>query len=569
MHETVDQISGLEKGDQTAVAVKGSHPADIPPRLFASLSEAHNEAKKAILRLLPHGVKYQTYIEEGIDGKVIKDLFTQLNLPSEPATAVSSEKPVTTQEKKNQEPNNQVSQPTQVDSMAKKQEERKDRIARLLAEKKAKAAVAGSSAGAATDPKKDVTPISTVLTPAARPPITRAEKDLLLQQKIEALHKAREAKKLVTASASAPTPKPEAQKPNLTQEPSAVTQSPVRPSSTNGTPVSSATGPVPLQNALSKSTTPQSPFSAAPSPGVSSLSSAPRTAQQVNQRKRPVAADFMDYPPSAVKRPSLANRQDSSLVISVSDDEDDDDDVEMEVDSATEDSPVPSQQTLTLPRRGPSIRDYPPLTNMNSARQVSSPVHGTSTSGSRNANVDLKAREKEIADLRRKIQEAEARAKAKPKKGSVTPQTPSTVDDTPMEQVAKPSMHQVISSTDINDKSVPLAQSLEKATAVNTPESPSVPLITGRQLENEQRARVSSAQPPVKSAKMAEKAERLKRMQEEMLRLQTEIDEDMAEEQRAEGSAEPETSEGMQVSSEGKFGKQLEHLLCPQIVETD
>lgn len=560
MLETADQKRGLEKSEQPDIATKGSDPAGLPTRLFASVSEAHNEAKKAILRLLPHGVKYQTYIEEGFDGRIIKDLFTQLNLPSEPTTATSADKPANIQEKDNQELGKQTSQPPQVDSMAKKQEERKDRIARLLAEKKAKAAVAGSSAGAASDPKK----ASAVSTPVAKPPITRAEKDLLLQQKIEALHKAREAKKLVTASVSAQTPRPETQRPNLTQEPSAATQPPVRPTSTTGTPVSSAAaGAVSSQNPLSKPTTPQSPFSAAPSPGISSLPSAPRTVQQVNQRKRPVAADFMDYPPSAVKRPSLANREDSSLVISVSDDEeDDDDDIEMEVDSATEDSPVPPQQTLTLPRRGPSIRDYPPLTNMNPTRQVSSPLHVMSITGSKNANVNLQAREKEIAELRRKIQEAEARAKAKPKKGSATPQTPSTVDDTPIEQVAKPPMHRAVSNTDMHDKSGSFTQPLEKAAAANTPKSSSVPPITERQPESERRARISSAQSPGLSAKMAEKAERLKRMQEEMLRLQEEIDEDMAEEQHlsqevdaANGSAEPEASADILISTEGNFGK--------------
>lgn len=560
MHETADQASSLEKSEQHEIALKGTDSADIPTRLFASVPEAHNEAKKAILRLLPHGVKYQTYIEEGFDGIVVKDLFTQLNLPSEPPTAISSKKPVIVQEKENQEPKKQASQSLQVDSMSKGQEERKDRIARLLAEKKAKAVVADSSAAAATDPKT----VGAVSTPIAKPPVTRAEKDLLLQKKIEALHKARAAKKLVTAPASAQTSKPdaqEAQDPNLAQDPSAATQSLMRPPSTTGTPVSSPAGVVPPQKVFSNSATPQSPFSAAPSPGKSSLSSAPRTAQQVNQRKRPVAADFMDYPPSAVKRPSLANRENSSLVISVSDDEDDDD-IEMEVDSVTEDSPAPPQQTMTLPRRGPSIRDYPPLTNMNSARQVSGPLHVMSTTGSKNANVDLKAREKEIADLRRKILEAEARAKAKPKKGSATPQTPSTVDDTPMEQVAKPPMHRVVSNPDLHDESGLLAQSLEKAAAANTPKSSSVPPIAERQPESERRTRTSGAQSPGPSAKMAEKAERMKRIQEEMLRLQAEMDEEMAEEQylskeveAASGSAEAESSTGIRVSTEGNFGK--------------
>lgn len=564
--KTADPTEILSNGKQPAAAA-GKDPkiADVSPRSFASVSEARNEAKKAILRLLPHGVKYQTYIEEGFDGKIIKELFTQLNLPSEPATTTSSEKPAAAQEKENQEPRKQSTELPQADSMAKKQEERKDKIARLLAEKKAKAAVASSKTDAATEPKKVPAPTNAATTPTTKPPITRAEKDLLIKQKIEALHKAREAKKLLSTSASTPVPNPDVQKPILALGALSAAQSPARPTSTVGTPVSSAAGPVPQQNSSSKSATPKSPFSAAPSPSVPTLPSVPRAPQQVNQRKRPVAADFMDYPPVSVKRPSLANRHDSSLVISITDDEDDDDDddddVEMEVDSATEDSPGPSQQIMTLPRRGPSIRDYPPLTNMTAARQVSSPLNGTSTSGGKNANVDLKAREKEIADLRRKIQEAEARAKAKPKKGSSTPQTPNNGEDLPMEQTAKPLTSSTSSNIGMNNRDVAPSESFDALEVLSTPKSSSGMAIVERQPGLERRIRTPSVRTPDKSAKMAEKAERLRRMQEEMLRLQTEIDEDMAEEQTSsedgQAAVEPysEDPQNMQCSNEDTLGK--------------
>lgn len=520
-------MKGLENGRQPATAVKSrdSVLAPAPSKSFASVFEAHNEAKKAILRLLPHGVKYQTYIEEGFDGKVIKDLFTQLNLPSEPAPSVSIEKSINPpQANENNENKKQTSPLVQIDPMTKKQEERKDRIARLLAEKKAKAATASSNAGTAMDPKTGNGAASTVApsTPTRKPPITRAEKDRLLQQKIEALHKAREAKNLVLKSTLTQVSTPDVQKP--TPPTAAVTHSPIVPLS--------------AEDSLSKSATPQPGLSAASSPSISSFPSGPRAAQQVNQRKRPVAADFMDYPPAAVKRPSLANRQNSSLVISISDDEeDDDDDVEMEVDSPTEDSPAPPHQTLTLSRRGPSIRDYPPLTNKNPARQVSSPLHGASTPGGKIANVDLKAREDAIADLRRKIEEAEARAKAKPKKGSVTPQTPSTGDDA-IEKVAKPLVRGVASSSDVDYKNGPSAQLLQEAEAASTPKALAGLSMLERQPDSQSRTRIASAQLPSKMTKAAEKAERLRRMQEEMMRLQAEIDEDEAEEQHSGNDAE-------------------------------
>lgn len=543
---TDDLVHGVENGIQSMTAAKSFSPANAPAKLFASLPEAQNEAKKAILRLLPHGVKYQTYIDEGFDGKVIKDLFTQLNLPSEPTTPPSSQKPATTSEKDNQEPSKRVFQPSQVDTMAKKQEERKDKIARLLAEKKAKAAVAAAA------PKTDATSTSTALAPAAKPPITRAEKDLLLQQKMAALRK-----KVVPRMPSTQTPKPGTQKPILPQESTAASHSPAQPSSTSGTPVSSAAQPTPLQNTTSQPATPQ-PLSAAPSPGLPSLPSVPRAVQQINQRKRPVAADFMDYPHSTVKRPSLANRENSSLVISISDDEeeDEDDDVEMEVESATGDSPAPLPQTMTLPRRGPSIRDFPPLTNTSSTRQLPSPLHGATTPGGKNANVDLKARELAIEEMKRKIEEMEARAKARPKKGSVTP---STGDATPMETEAKPPMRRAVSTSDVDDKNDPSIRLLQEAEAANAPQaSPALSTTTDKEV----RSRVSSAQTPGKSTKMLEKAERLKRMQEEMMRLQAEIDEDMEEEHRSseEIQVNPEStvSEGQQSmleSVEGSYGK--------------
>lgn len=499
-----------------------------PAKPFASLPEAHNEAKKAILRLLPHGVKYKTYIDEGFDEKVVKNLFLQLNLPIDPAVSVSPEQPVANQEKENQGTSKQPPKVLQVDSMAKKQEERKDKIARLLAEKKAKAAVMSSNAEASAETKTVASTPNAVPSPITKPSTRKSEMDLLLQQKIENLRKMT-GKKQATAQVSRPNVGDIPTTPSLQGSVAAV-QLVSRPTSTISTPVLSETQVVPSQPA-----TPHTPLSTVPSPALSQLPSLPRAAQQFVQRKRPVAADFMDYPPTSIKRPSLANRQNSSFVINVSDDEDhdeededEDEDVEMEVDSA-EDSPVPTQSTINLPRRGPSIRDYPPLTNKNPARHVPSPAPGTPTAGGKTANVNLQAREREIEELKQKIQEAEARAKAKPTKGSATPQTPSVGNITPTEQLSKPPMRRAVSSNDMNQKNNQSVQLPRNPEAVTTQSVSSEYPIAHQQPGDEGRARVLSAQLPVKSDKVREKAERLKRMQEEMMRLQAEIDEDMAE----------------------------------------
>ncbi|KAJ4386500.1 hypothetical protein N0V93_009397 [Gnomoniopsis smithogilvyi] len=510
-------------------AVTSPVTGSTPVKTFASVFEASNEAKKAILRLLPHGVKYQTYIDEGFDAKLIKDLFTQLNLPTDSTTSGLPEKTATDQDRGVQPTSTQSPQQTQTDSVDKKQEARKDKIARLMAEKKAKLAAASNTTGAAAEPRGVEKPatVTAVSTPPAKTPITRAEKDRLLQQKVEALrNKAREAKKLAQKSAPTQTPKPDtALKPTTPQAPAMTTQLTVAPHSASGTPISSASQ------------------SAAPSPVVSVGPSLPR-APQINQRKRPVAADFMDYPPLPVKRPSLANRQNSSLVISISDDEDeddDDDDVEMEVDSATEDSPAPLPQVLTHTKRGgPSIRDFPPLSNIKTPRQVHSPVNGLSVSGTKNPNVDLETKERAILEMQRKIKELEAKKEAKAKSGNVTPRSPSTGSNVVPEQALQTPARSMANSHQADDKTTPSAQLLQEAEAANI----AMPQLAIRntQPEDEHRGRATSAQVAGKSAKALEKAERLRRMQEEMQRLQAEIDEEEsdgeAEEQRNSGEVE-------------------------------
>lgn len=431
----------------------------------------------------------------------------QLNLPTDSATSGPPKKPATTQDKGIPPPSTTQPMPqTQIDTVDKKQEARKDKIARLMAEKKAKLAAASTSTGAATELSGGANFANAVSTPPAKPPITRAEKDRLLQQKVEALrNKAREAKKLTQKSAPPQTFKPDAAQQTAPQQvPTATTQPPVPQQSTSGTPLSSASQ------------------SAAASPGVSADLSMPR-APQINQRKRPVAADFMDYPPLPVKRPSLANRENSSLVISISDDEDDDD-VEMEVDSATEDSPASLPQTLTLTRRGPSIRDFPPLSNIKAARQIHSPVNGSSTPGAKNANVDLETKERAILEMQRRIKELEAKKEAKARSGNVTPRSPSAGGIVLPEHAVQTPVRRVVSSIDADDKTTPSAQLLQEAEAASGP----VPtlVVHDTQTEDERRVRVPSAQLSGKSAKALAKAERLRRMQEEMQRLQAEIDEE-------------------------------------------
>lgn len=462
-----------------------------------------------------------------MDEKVVKDLFTQLNLaPPAPSSAAPAApaKPATVPEKAKQDPKQQPTETSQVDAMAKKQEERKDKIARLLAEKKAKAA-----AGASTQPKNPLTPVPAGIASPSVKPKTQSEKNLLLQQKMEALRKAQEAR-AQKASQQPTTPqvsrpevaekevtRPSTQGPTMTAQPTTEPQPPA------------ASRPPPAAITLSHDGPKKSPLQPTlkvQSPALPGLSNKP-----INQRKRPVAADFVDYPPQAIKRAFLPARQDSSLVISVSDDEEeDDDDIDMEVDSPTEDSSASAQQSFSLPGRAPTLRDYPPLTNRGAPRQLSTPASGTP---GRTAIVDLKAQEKAIAELKRRIEEAEARAKAKPKNGSSTPQTPSAGDATPIDQAVRLSERRTVSTNEMDDKNGPSAQLLQEAEAAKLPNGSAL-LKADRQPKAERRSRLSSAQTPNMTAIVDEKVARIRRMEEELNRLRAEVDESLAQEPESE-----------------------------------
>ncbi|KKY39260.1 hypothetical protein UCDDA912_g00739 [Diaporthe ampelina] len=345
-----DQAIPINQSKDTNNAMGQTGPGSNAPQVFRSLPEAQNEAKKAILRLLPHGVKFQTYLDEGFDEKVIKDLFVQLNLAPVTTDSASSGKPQEIQENKTQDQDAKSSQASQADAMAKKQEERKDKIARLLAEKKAKAAVEATTTGPKAPSASTSTGASTPSTPTTKP-TTQAQKTLLLQQKMEALRKAREAR--------------------------------------------------------------------------------------------------------------------------------------------------------------------------------------TQQAGGKTATVDLKAMEKAIADYKRKIQEAEARAKVKPSTGSSTSQSPSAGGMTPTEQATRPVVHRVVSTGDVDDKNGPSAQLLQEAEAAKTT-NPQVFSPPAGHSRVERRVRKASAQSPRLSTKLQDKIAELKRMEEEKRRLQAEIDAELAQQKRME-----------------------------------
>ena len=154
--------------------------AAVQKRPVDAIAEAKVKAKDAILRLQAANIRYQDYVDEGIDKTVLDQLFGDLGLEKS-AKRPSPAPPATVLAHSNQTSTAASTATTVADAAADKSESRKDRIARLLAAKGSKATKSGEA---------------TVIGKVAKHPNMKvnSEKSKLLQQKMEALLKAREEK---------------------------------------------------------------------------------------------------------------------------------------------------------------------------------------------------------------------------------------------------------------------------------------------------------------------------------------------------------------------------------------
>lgn len=303
-----------------------------------------------------------------------------------------------------------------------KVEERKDRIARLLAEKSKKLSAPTQSENSADAKSAEANVINSA----------KADKEKLLRQKMEALQKSREARALKAAAAktsisvSAPnttsldkdtlvdSTKDDNMKVDLQKQTSAKSQPLVMSTST-----SPSVKGVTLQNAvsipglfLSRSTS--------NTPSVTSIG-LPVSGAPVNQRKRPVASDF-DSPTHSgpYKRLFGHSRNDQPLVIDVSDEESDDgaEYPQIEADDQTDNTrSQPTQTRANAVIRTSTMRDLPPLSDF--PRKVANQGSTSSSPQTPSANKiagkpeDLQRKELEIQELRRKITLIEQRKRAK------------------------------------------------------------------------------------------------------------------------------------------------------------
>lgn len=438
---------------------------------FRSVAEAKKKAQEAILGLWPLKVRYQDYIEEGVNEKMIKGLFTELGLEASlpkpaptnkiiddsqiPASSTSDSSKVLseTQNAKDQPSTAKSKQPTTTESTTSAgnmgdpktagksaAEERKDKIARKLAAKAQKPVVAAQPSIPAqpslparpsipTPPPQpaQAQPVQSqptkgnpsTATPAIASPAktkTRAENNAILHQKLAALKKAQEAraiadKKLATETVTKPA------------TPLAMsTGSSVTNSSSKGHMEPSTSSPVaiPLVETTRRSASAEN--SIPKEGGIPGLSLSIQPAQPTNRTlKRPVASDFDSYstPGGTLKR----TRTQDTLIIDVSDDED----VEMDMGSPT-DEPNSASDIINPPPR--PLGAFPPLPDSPNWRQRSSP--GSSAVPLKPLNgTKLDLLTKRIEEARRKIAEAEAKkAVTKPNvTQSPQPQVPA-VDST-------------------------------------------------------------------------------------------------------------------------------------------
>ncbi|ORY60617.1 uncharacterized protein BCR38DRAFT_42971 [Pseudomassariella vexata] len=489
---------------------------------YKSVWEARKKAQEAILGLWPFKVRYQDYIEEGFDASLVKPLFTGLGLdtssskanssslpqrtsdidvPSAPVSHISSPAksiqpaPKSTPPPKSQQHPAKSPAPSQLpqasaprpDSksnakMADKTgtEDRKTKIARLLAEKEKKQK---TTTAAVVPPVSDATaalPQSVPSTKAPEPaqPLlnqakakTRAEKNLMLQQKIAALRKAQEAeakKKLELIKQT---------------EVTAVSAVPQHPAKT-----ATATPPVQQSDMNAPPEQRDAVFKAAGIPGLF-LSSTPQPLSANRIPKRPVASDFDAYPShsGSLKR----SRTQDSLIIEVSDEED----VEMDMGSPTDvpESAIHNGTSSTRPDSN-SLGAFPPLTNTNTWVQRSSPMSSAVHTPPDHAN-KLDFLHKQIEEHKRKIAEAEAKKAGKKSNGATTPlpQTPSESGSTRLPKVSD---------------------------------------MAARIAKHERRDRIASYELPNVETALREKQEKLRRLQSEAAQLELEVKAEMAERER-------------------------------------
>lgn len=414
-------------------------PATVPaPPPQKSVAQLRIQAQGALLSLAPHNIRYNELVAEGINPMILKRLYEEVGIkvttssgqgPPVPekasaAAAVASkglgsskpaEVPKIAKEKhlttKSDLPVPQPSAPSAAPpSKAGKPLERKELIARMLAEKAAKAtsketSPTGSAKSPSTIPVDETPPVLEETSVKEK----RKAQTELARQRIEELKRQTLLKTQKLAQANLPPIQLESPAPAI-QHPL-----PLRP------PVPESRRSAGLPGLLMAGLEQEPHETLASDPGqVTDLDSTPMS--RATQRKRPRASDFDEpvAPPKKHFNPA-ATRFDPTdkLIIAISDDESlygDDEDDNMELDSSPEQEQVPIV-TSTIVK--PAVQSNPPATRASTA----TPQAPSSLSD----QGDIRLKDMEIQAMRRKIAELELRRKSK--LAASRTQSPRTLDD--------------------------------------------------------------------------------------------------------------------------------------------
>ncbi|OBT77637.1 hypothetical protein VF21_03710 [Pseudogymnoascus sp. 05NY08] len=588
IREEEKQIFGLSKQGGESIANRQEENTKPGPDSRGSLTstsvsraksvqDARRQAQNAVLNLIPLKVRFQNFVDEGIDEKIIRSVFDDIGMSSSYSStkqlsggigqaqhtagftpqavasvvsdSITSGSPqIHSNLKTNTANTNGNSQQTMNNSvpMTNKGEERKDRIARLLEEKSKKL----------LNLPQAMSPTTTILTDNAlanksttSQSTTKVDKEKLLKEKMEALQKSREARaqKATTKQTASSSMESGATGPGQPH----ISQSQVTHPSTS-MPTTS-----PPDNIRTYSASPQhfEPQTSMPSiPGLflsgttgtlqPNIHQSTSIVQNTNIRKRPVASDFDSNAPtnSTYKRPFGHSRNDQRLVIDVSEEESDNESAEMEIDDQMGDVLARDIQANTL---RPGLRDLPPLSDFPLKKSFAAPSSTLSTPPSHQAPQrtstrpeDLKKKEFEIQEMRRKIAEAEQRKKAKlVASGS---QTPMNKTSTPIEdRSAKDAniSNKIHTSVHIerliNDASRRIEEEQEKLARAQALEEHSAEDLKLRESEQrrQRRARIA-ADLPVVDAEVQESQRRLAGLREEMENLELAVQKRLEEKRR-------------------------------------
>ena len=371
-------------------------------------------------------------------------------------------------------------------------EERKDRIARLLAAKGTKpTAVPPEAAAKAPSPLPTPTSVSTK---------SLSEKSKLLQRKMEALERAREARAQRSGQ-------------ERSQSRGAVGDT------QHGSPaVHSETSVVPLPGQAQGPPQNDRTQSSPPIPGL--FLSPAQQPSSTSQQKRPVAADFNDASEAPLKRPFGQSRQTQPFLIHVSDDEDDE---AMDLDSP-ELRPVSTNRPGS-PFKIPSYRDLHTAPANNFERQLSTPMPTPPTAYS--GRGDLETMNKEIEAMKRKIAEAEAKKKAK----LSTPASPAVGPADRAQSVGSAG-----SSTPLTSTEDPVTQgsSPQPTVELKLQRLPKVSETrrSGQADGGRSRSRAASERLPIIEARRREKLMKLQELQSQVQMMEKEIEDSLLEEKR-------------------------------------